>query len=148
MKSEITLDKINALLTLSAVLIAFYVAFRETRIQRKEALFNQASLIATIATGLLDSNVEDDSNMFYNIIICNQSSQPIYDVVLSVGSVYGAGESFCKGDEANVCIQTVPPGLYRVKVPFTGGGMHMTFGSAISFRDITVNTGGEMQKDI
>lgn len=137
MDTEVIFDIANAALTLSAVLIAFHVSRRDIRLHRKEVLYRQASLVAT---WLLDFEFEEnETELFYNVAISNQSYQPIYDVVISAGTVHGAGTPYYRGDESNSCIQTVPPGLYKVKVPSFGGAMQMTFSSAISFRDINNN---------
>lgn len=123
---------INAVLTLAAVVIALYVALRETYLHRKELRLHQAGLIAV---WLLDV-FQSDRGLFYNVAVSNQSSQPIFDAVLSIGVVHGAGSSYYKGDDNNTCIIVVPPGLYIAKVPYAGGGMNMVFNASISFRDI------------
>jgi len=125
---------INALLTLSVVLIAFCVARRDVRLHRKELLYRQANLISVWLT-----DIKFEDRLYYNVVISNQSLQPIYDVAISVGVIQGSGELFYKENENNTLILTVPHGLYNVKVPYGGGNMNMRFGASISFRDINYN---------
>lgn len=127
-----TSGSINAAITLAAVLIALYAALRETYLHRKELKFRQANLVAVWLLDLF----QNDGGMFYNVAVSNQSSQPIFDVVLSIGIVHGAGSPYYEGDDSNTCIVVVPPGLYVAKVPYGGGGMFTVFNASISFRDI------------
>lgn len=78
---------------------------------------------------------ERSSTKKERVIICNSSSVPIYDVVVSVDLYGDSLELMKKGNECCKYITCVPPGRFSVALPYDGGGMHMKFGASITFRD-------------
>lgn len=117
--------------SVGAVIVALFVATRESRLRRKENTRKQADSISAwpIYFGLLHSKKL--------VIISNNTQLPIYDVLVSFGVAYGAGQGYSEGDDYQSMILRVPPGEYFVKSPKDyGGGMHTQLGVAISFRDV------------
>lgn len=99
--------------------------------------FAQANMISTWLVS--DANgellVSNDSKTV-DVIVNNDSKQPIYNVVLTTGTYQGAGQPFLKGNEFTSSIGTVPPGRYKTRVPYPGSGMHIRIESAITFTDV------------
>ena len=97
----------------------------------------QANMISTWLVS--DANgellVSNDSKTV-DVIVNNDSKQPIYNVVLTTGTYQGAGQPFLKGNEFTSSIGTVPPGRYKTRVPYPGSGMHIIIESAITFTDV------------
>ena len=121
----------GAIGTLLAVIVALGIALRDGYLRRSSELRNQAESISAwpIHFGILRKK-----NLIY---VSNSSRLPIYDVLVSYGVAYGAGQPFTKGDGYQSAILRIPPGDYFVNAPKNhGGGMHTQLGVSISFRDI------------
>ena len=121
----------GAIGTLLAVLVALSIAFRDGYLRRKAEQWRQADLVSLWPVHF---GVFKKRDLVY---ISNASKQPIYDVLISYGVAYGAGEAYSTGSDYQAAILRVPPGEYFVKAPKShGGGMHTQLGMSISFRDI------------
>lgn len=70
------------------------------------------------------------------VIVNNDSNQPVYNVNLTSGAYAGGGQPFLQGDEFAVSIGTLPPGRYTAYVPYPGVGMGIRIEAAMSFTDI------------
>jgi len=117
--------------TLLAVIVALGIALRDGRLKRRSELRNQAE---SVSAWPVHFGVFRKKDLIY---VSNSSRLPIYDVLISYGVAYGAGQPFAKGDDYQSAILRVPPGDYFVKAPKShGGGMHIQLGVSISFRDI------------
>ena len=129
----------SAIATLLAVVIAFWVAFRDGRLRMSEDKKRQADAISAWE---IFFGMRHDKPLIY---VSNASRQPIHDVMISYGVAYGAGSSYATGDEYVAKLLKVPPGDYWVKPPKNhGGGMHIKLGISISFRD---NAGHYWRRD-
>ncbi len=116
--------------TLLAVLVAMAVATRDSRVREKTEKQHQAEQVSAwpVHFGLRGKKVF--------VIIANNSSLPIYDVAISYGAAYGAGNKYFTGTKMNRVVSIVPPGQYFVDSPeHPGNGMHVKSGISISFRD-------------
>lgn len=121
----------GAVATFLAVVVAFVVAFRDGILRKRSEKQQQAKLISAWPVHF---GLRGNKDLVY---ISNASLQPIYDVFISYGVAYGAGESYFKGATEQTGILRVPPGEYFAKAPKNqGGGMHIQLGISISFRDI------------
>ncbi|WP_432624331.1 hypothetical protein [Bifidobacterium sp.] len=69
--------------------------------------------------------------------IRNSSTQSVYNVVISSGVIFGAGDASGKGREHASVIATLPPGEYQVDIPHLDFGMSKEFAAVISFTDTT-----------
>lgn len=121
----------GAIGTLLAVVVALVVAFRDGRLRRKAERWRQAELISVwpVHFGRIKSKTY--------VYISNASKQPVFDVLISYGVAYGAGEACTKEPEYQRAVLRVPPGEYFVKAPKShGGDMYVQLGFSISFRDI------------
>lgn len=70
-----------------------------------------------------------------SIIIYNNSSMPIYDVIASVDLYSSDINKTSVGNNNCHHLNCVAPGKTTLVVPYPGGGMHMRFGASITFRD-------------
>ena len=113
--------------TIAAVVVALYIATRETRRLQKRDRADQAHQISAWRLVQLG---------FGEVVVSNASSLPIYDVLISYGVAYGAGPPFSLGNANQTFVVRIPPGRYLVKEPkHGGGGMSVLVGPSISFRD-------------
>ena len=93
--------------TIAAVVVALYIATRETRRLQKRDRADQAHQISAWRL-----------------------------VQLGYGVAYGAGPPFSLGNANQTFVVRIPPGRYLVKEPKRGGGgMSVLVGPSISFRD-------------
>ena len=121
----------GAISTLLAVVVALGIALRDGCLRRRSELRNQAE---SISAWPVNFGIFRKKDLIY---VSNSSRLPVYDVLISYGVAYGAGQPFTKGDDYQSAILRVPPGDYFVKAPKNhGGGMHIQLGVSISFRDI------------
>jgi hypothetical protein len=117
--------------TLLAVVVALGIALRDGYLKRRSETRRQAESISAWPVYFGAFKKKD------LIYISNSSRLPIYDVLISYGVAYGAGQAYSSGDEYQTAVLRVPPGDYFVKAPKNhGGGMHVQHGISISFRDI------------
>lgn len=117
--------------TLLAVLVALGIALRDGYLSRMSERRRQAESVSAwpVHFGVFKKN-----DLVY---VSNSSRLPIYDVLVSYGVAYGAGQSYATGGDYQSAILRIPPGEYFVKSPKNnGGGMHVQLGISISFRDI------------
>ena len=70
------------------------------------------------------------------VYLQNADDQPVYNVIVSTGSLRGAGADYLTGDEAVAVIGTLPAGSYEVWVPYPGEQMHARLEAAIAFQDV------------
>ena len=113
--------------TIAAVVVALYIATRETRRLQKRDRADQAHQISAWRL------VQPGSSQ---VLVSNGSTLPIYDVVISYGVAYGAGPPFSLGNASQTFVVRIPPGRYLVKEPKRGeSGMLGVVGPSISFRD-------------
>ena len=120
---------VEALGTIVALFTLAYQICDNSKIKRKK----QASMIAAWLSGESGSEAEEDSEVVY---ISNMSELPIYEVVVSRDIVSENKSTEKTTFEYCKYIQTIPPGVYRVNVYSSGGGMFKKFDASISFRDV------------
>lgn len=70
-----------------------------------------------------------------DIVICNSSAVPIYDVIFSIDQYSNSLESISKENTNCGYTTCIPPGKYIATVPFGGHVAGAKFGASISFRD-------------
>jgi hypothetical protein len=120
---------VGAIATFSAVVVALYFSLRQSTDRKKREDRDQAVKVSAwpVTMGLTKES---------KVVLSNTSSEPIYDVVISYGVAYGAGQTYLTGNENLIFIKRVPPGRYVSPEPKNpGGAMHTQTGIAISFRD-------------
>lgn len=108
----------------------------------------QANAVSTWMTGThVDDPTLCDRKPMEEVILCNRSDQPVYDVVLSTG-VQESNSPFRQHINSKVTdlaaiactvVGVLPPGVFRSVVIAPSLGMSKRFQSIISFRDTAGN---------
>jgi len=70
-----------------------------------------------------------------SVVVSNTSEQPIYDVVVSIDTIYQNSKMTQIVIDNAEYVQLIPPGTFCVDVPWSGQGMNRKFNSSITFRD-------------
>jgi len=118
--------------TILAVIVALTIAGRDTRRVLSLNRRSQARKISAWQQIVQGTEVP---------VIINTSTLPIYDIVVSYGVAYGAGDAYMTGNENQVFIQKLPPGRWRIKLSpqKPEEGMHIRLSLSICFRDADGN---------
>lgn len=120
---------IAALGTVAAVSLALAEAGSE----RRRRIHHEARAQAEAVSAWFDYANSD-------LVVSNESTQPVYEVVLSMVLVQGAGphrgEDLHEGvSDYRVVFSVVPPGRWRVAAPVGWGGMSAHPGAEVAFTD-------------
>jgi hypothetical protein len=118
---------LGAIATFLAVAIALYFSCKDSKRRTKILIEKQANEVSAWIERRGGVN---------EVKIINSSNQPVYEVALSYGVSYGAGNSYLTGNDDQTFVFMVPPGTFYTHEPRNpGGGMHTQSGISISFRD-------------
>lgn len=124
-------DAFAAFGTFTAAAVAIWLAGREARRARKDAIVDQARRVSVWPLGHTPRSY---------VMISNASNEPVYDMVISYGVAYGAGMAYQKGNKNQIFLLRVPPGRYSTdSAPHPGGGMNAQLSLSVSFRDSNGN---------
>ncbi len=137
------IDKLAFLATVAAVIISLWQIRRESklRIEREDKAIAQHVAAWTESSAHLHAKRPIDQYHAYEpAIIQNDSKTPIYDVVLSIVGLYGAGPSKegenCGSEyDCRCLVVEIPPGLWGLWIPTGGSGMGVITAIEIAFRD-------------
>jgi hypothetical protein len=129
----------SALATFGAVLVAIYVAAKDSRGRLKEKEYEQAE---RITAWMFEPEIRDrdgrnilQSELFVN----NTSDQIIYKAIASVANV-GTGACVGSGPGYRRFIGLVPPGTWAYEIEHPGHGMHKRFSIELIFQDAANRT--------
>lgn len=129
---------IGAVGTSGAVIVALFIALSDERRRANRERREQAEKIGVWKTHQNDGGSAKSIEQS-TIHVNNTSHLPIYDVVISYGSAYGSGAKYAMGDDNQILVLKLPPGLHNIPPrnnPITKkSANHLNEGVAISFRD-------------
>ena len=140
---------ISDIIALIALLISIASFIYTTRKEYLSNIFYQADSISTWLTEEYSNSHRDcNSNPMVIVIICDKSTQPVYDVVLSHGVQQYDYPTSPNRNPVSIdlrCINTtvvgvLPPGKYRSYIISPNHGMHKRFQSTIAFKDTRGNS--------
>lgn len=135
----------DALLTVAQIItslgtiIAIFTLVHQIKQEKDEKKWRQATKISTWVDEDSILTKFDDTVYDENIIISNDSEQPIYDAVLSIDSVEELSSELQNDDSYIYYIKCIPPGLYVLYAKGYGKGMCKQYNSSICFRDVKGN---------
>jgi hypothetical protein len=125
---------ITGLATISLFVIGF-IQIRNERLARlkreKESELHQTRSQAE----LISSWIADEIDFKVWIAVCNNSSLPIYQVIIYLESIFDEGDTY--GDKLSnpICVSVVPPGIGYVTAEASYHGMNTRAGIEIGFKD-------------
>lgn len=134
---------VGAIGTLSAVIVALWLARRQTNENRLKERRGQAEKV----TAWLDYDApvaqNDTYKRFVGLVVRNASDQLVYEMVAQVvRSGKSDGNVVRTGDQARdfgAMIGSARPGETKSRINDGGGGMHAQYAVEISFRDASGN---------
>jgi hypothetical protein len=123
----------------------FFAQRARDRLTANEAQRRQADQV----TGWLVKyeGPEEPGKLFYGLVLQNDSSQPVYDLIANEVVVHGSGYKTAVGRDRyevdaglsphryRAYITLVPPGKTVTRIEHGGGGMYHRFGVEFAFRD-------------
>ncbi len=113
--------------TVLAVLFAWYVGHKQGIEAKKRQQREQAERISSWVAAV---------KMPLPVKLSNQSGDPVYDVIVSVVLVQGAGPQDGKHTFMQQQYKVLPPGTFLVSFDnYPGGAMHTKPGTEIAFTD-------------
>jgi hypothetical protein len=82
---------------------------------------------------------EEPGELFYGLVLQNQSTQPVYNMIVSIVTVRGAGPRVGVDIPGRlnyrVLLLSLPPGQIKTRIGNPGQGMHVAYGVELAFRD-------------
>lgn len=140
---------ISLVLSVVATLISVAAFIRNAWKDHLHEVRYQADSVSTWITGGTNLKVKDDwGRPMDEVMLCNLSNQPVYDVILTSG-IQQSGEKFVVhegpygGDLRYVrptVVGVLPPGAFRSCITPPDLGMCKRFQSVIAFRDTRGNS--------
>ena len=122
----------------------FFAQRTRDRITADEAQGRQADQV----TGWLVKyeGPAEPGKLFYSLVLQNDSSQPVYDLIANVVLVHGSGSPTAVGrrweEDAGISphryrvyMTLVPPGRTNARIEHFGQGMYRRYGVEFAFRD-------------
>lgn len=137
------MDNLAFLATVLAVILSLWQTRNESKLRiERESKSVARNVAAWVEEGAcLNSKAPIDCfHIYVPAIIQNDNRTPLYDVVISVVGMYGAGpqregEKNDEGYDCRCLVMQVPPGLWGLWIPTHGSGMGVMTALEISFRD-------------
>ena len=113
--------------TILAILFAYWVGHKEGRKEIERERRRQAeSISAWVAAEKKPLPIK----------LSNNSGDPVFDVIVSMVLVQGAGPQDGKESFLHHCFKVLPPGKHIISAKdYEGGGMHIKPGVEIAFTD-------------
>lgn len=140
--AELIIQGLVAAGTIGAVVVALCQIRRDAKIRRNEEVQAQAKCIAA---WFEDISLSQDTpgnqyNAYRTGLIRNNNLMPIYDVVVTVVGLYGAGPAIVGEDNSGdfafrAVFPQIATGLWGFWIDTGGGGMHAACTLEIAFRD-------------
>jgi hypothetical protein len=133
--------------TIITAIIAVYGAVLSTinllaqRSRDRSALNEGRRRQAEGVTGWLTAydGPEEPGRLIYGLLLQNESTQPVYELIASIVTVYGAGPKSGEDRIGDVFYRSMflnlPPGKTRSQIDNPGQGMYIRHGVEIAFRD-------------
>lgn len=133
---------VGSLGTVGALFFAFLQINNERKIRREteeRRMETEKRQQAEKISAWLDGNFNNDNEVYY---ILNQSLEPVYQVVITVIKVQGAGLSFDGkeisekyGSKFRQFLSILPPGEFKINNRKLDYAMNMRFGLEVAFTD-------------
>lgn len=140
---SLTIQAIAAFATVFAVRVSLHDSRQAKRIHDEDLKKDQATKVSCWfeETESCEPAPQDDSHVWQNIVLQNESNCPVYNVIVTCVATQGAGPH-SKGEDNDpeypdrLCIGTLPPGRWSQWLPTGGRGMHITLAPEVAFTDV------------
>lgn len=123
------LKVVGVITQVAAILISLGTYIHVNNKENQEVRYSQANQISVWLLEVTSKDVD-------NVVVNNSSNNPIYDVVLSPGSL-NKGVPYQKGNDVTISLPPIPPGRWSTKLLLASvTGMSSEPWVAIAFKDI------------